>query len=119
MATSWLRSARWITMKPPPPMLPACGWVTASAKPTATAASTALLQDFDAEAARPCLLARHHAVPREHGRGLREGERGAENKCNQQREDRVEASGAQRARFTSPVRGEVDRIRYAKAVGWG
>ena len=29
-------------MKPPPPMLPARGKVTASAKPTATAASTAL-----------------------------------------------------------------------------
>src|SRR5215216_3901729 len=29
-------------MKPPPPRLPACGCVTASAKPTATAASTAL-----------------------------------------------------------------------------
>src|SRR5208337_2406379 len=29
-------------MKPPPPMLPARGRVTASAKPTATAASTAL-----------------------------------------------------------------------------
>src|SRR5438477_10150593 len=29
-------------MKPPPPMFPACGWTTASAKPTATAASTAL-----------------------------------------------------------------------------
>jgi hypothetical protein len=29
-------------MKPPPPMLPADGWVTASAKPVATAASTAL-----------------------------------------------------------------------------
>src|SRR5215208_267756 len=29
-------------MKPPPPMLPACGCVTPSAKPTATAASTAL-----------------------------------------------------------------------------
>ena len=29
-------------MKPPPPMLPALGCVTASAKPTATAASMAL-----------------------------------------------------------------------------
>ena len=35
-------SAKRISMKPPPPMLPANGWVTASAKPTATAASTAL-----------------------------------------------------------------------------
>src|SRR5215831_17958339 len=31
-----------MTMKPPPPMLPANGYVTASAKPVATAASTAL-----------------------------------------------------------------------------
>src|SRR5262245_18781147 len=29
-------------MKPPPPRLPAAGWVTARAKPVATAASTAL-----------------------------------------------------------------------------
>ena len=29
-------------MKPPPPMLPALGWVTASASPTAAAASMAL-----------------------------------------------------------------------------
>src|SRR5262245_15736040 len=29
-------------MKPPPPMLPAVGWVTAKARPVATAASTAL-----------------------------------------------------------------------------
>src|SRR5690606_26344385 len=35
-------SARRMTMKPPPPRLPAAGCVTASAKPTATAASTAL-----------------------------------------------------------------------------
>src|SRR5450759_60947 len=35
-------SARRISMKPPPPMLPALGWVTASASPTATAASMAL-----------------------------------------------------------------------------
>src|SRR5688572_9954651 len=37
-----LPSGRRTTMKPPPPMLPAVGWVTLSAKPTATAASTAL-----------------------------------------------------------------------------
>src|SRR5690242_8533563 len=37
-----LPSAKWTTMKPPPPILPARGKVTASAKPTATAASTAL-----------------------------------------------------------------------------
>ena len=35
-------SAMRITMNPPPPMLPASGCTTASAKPTATAASTAL-----------------------------------------------------------------------------
>src|SRR5207253_7420699 len=33
---------RWISMKPPPPRLPAPGHVTASAKAVATAASTAL-----------------------------------------------------------------------------
>ena len=33
-------------MNPPPPILPACGCVTASAKPTATAASTALPPAF-------------------------------------------------------------------------
>src|SRR3954449_8750323 len=33
-------------MKQPPPILPACGCVTASAKPTATAASTALPPAF-------------------------------------------------------------------------
>src|SRR5271157_4749031 len=35
-------SARRTSMKPPPPMFPAVGWVTASANPTATAASIAL-----------------------------------------------------------------------------
>ena len=35
-------SAKRTSMKPPPPMLPAEGWVTARARPTATAASTAL-----------------------------------------------------------------------------
>src|SRR5271157_1633911 len=35
-------SARRTSMKPPPPTFPAEGWVTARAKPTATAASTAL-----------------------------------------------------------------------------
>src|SRR5690348_8987713 len=39
-------STRRISMKPPPPMLPAKGCVTARAKPTATAASTALPPDF-------------------------------------------------------------------------
>ena len=34
--------AVWIIMKPPPPMLPQQGWTTASAYPTATAASMAL-----------------------------------------------------------------------------
>ena len=36
-----LPGAGWMTMKPPPPMLPATGCTTASANPTATAASTA------------------------------------------------------------------------------
>ena len=35
-------SLRWMVMNPPPPMLPQHGCTTASAKPTATAASTAL-----------------------------------------------------------------------------
>src|SRR5579862_2079877 len=35
-----------ITMNPPPPMLPALGYVTASANPVATAASTALPPAF-------------------------------------------------------------------------
>src|SRR5271157_1430295 len=35
-----------INMKPPPPILPAQGWVTASANPTATAASTAFPPAF-------------------------------------------------------------------------
>ena len=35
-------SAMWMTMKPPPPMLPASGYTTASANSVATAASTAL-----------------------------------------------------------------------------
>ena len=35
-------SGNWMIMKPPPPMLPAVGWVTPRARPTATAASTAL-----------------------------------------------------------------------------
>src|SRR5487761_2406875 len=36
----------WITMYPPPPILPACGYVTAIANPVATAASTALPPAF-------------------------------------------------------------------------
>jgi hypothetical protein len=32
----------WMSMNPPPPMLPAAEWTTVRAKPTATAASTAL-----------------------------------------------------------------------------
>ena len=40
--TSARRSPARKTMKPPPPMLPAVGWVTASAKAVATAASMAL-----------------------------------------------------------------------------
>ena len=52
-------------MKPPPPILPARGYVTAIAKPVATAASTALppcLQHVGADARRNFLLRRHHAV---------------------------------------------------------
>ena len=65
-------------MKPPPPMLPALGKVTASAKPTATAASTALPpagQHVEADLGRPLLLAHHHSVRR--GRDLRLGGAGA------------------------------------------
>src|SRR6185437_6297864 len=39
-------SCRRISMKPPPPRLPACGCTTASAKPVATAASIALPPSF-------------------------------------------------------------------------
>ncbi len=39
-------SARRMSMNPPPPIFPAKGCVTARAKPTATAASTALPPDF-------------------------------------------------------------------------
>src|SRR3990167_4933894 len=46
MAMVSLRAARCTSMKPPPPILPASGWVTASAKATATAASTALPPAF-------------------------------------------------------------------------
>src|SRR6267142_1271767 len=41
-----LPSAMRISMKPPPPKFPACGCTTASAKPTATAASTAFPPAF-------------------------------------------------------------------------
>ena len=41
-----LPSGSRITMNPPPPMLPAVGWVTPSANATATAASTALPPRF-------------------------------------------------------------------------
>ena len=62
-------------MKPPPPRLPARGSVTASAKPTATAASTALPPRFkisnptrDAAAScvttMPCLATTGRAVAR-------------------------------------------------------
>src|SRR5205807_2650725 len=55
----------WMSMNPPPPMLPATGYVTASAKATATAASTALPPDLrtdtptsaaggDAQTTMPC-----------------------------------------------------------------
>src|SRR6187549_2651513 len=48
------------TMKPPPPMLPADGWVTPSANPTATAASTALPPRF--KIATPTSLAAASAL---------------------------------------------------------
>ena len=48
-------SGRRITMNPPPPMFPAAGYVTASAKPVAIAASTAL-PPF-ASTSRPASLA--------------------------------------------------------------
>src|SRR5450759_4633599 len=47
--------ARRISMKPPPPMLPALGWVTASASPTAAAASMALPPFF--KTSRPTTVA--------------------------------------------------------------
>jgi hypothetical protein len=50
-------SARRISIKPPPPMLPALGWVTASANPTAVAASIALPPFF-----KTCSPAAWHAV---------------------------------------------------------
>ena len=37
-----LPSGKWMTMNPPPPILPAVGYVTAIVNPTATAASIAL-----------------------------------------------------------------------------
>jgi hypothetical protein len=48
--------------------LPARGKVTASAKPTATAAA----QNVDADLRRALLLARHHAVTGEHRRHARD-----------------------------------------------
>ena len=45
-ATYWPERASCTIMKPPPPMLPALGSTTASAKPTATAASMALPPAF-------------------------------------------------------------------------
>ena len=67
-------AARCTSMKPPPPILPACGCVTAIAKPTATAASTALppcAQDLHADAGCVLLLRRHHAVAGDHGKKAR------------------------------------------------
>ena len=46
-ATSLPVLASCTIMKPPPPRLPALGSATASAKPMATAASTALPPDFN------------------------------------------------------------------------
>ena len=62
-------SARRISMKPPPPMLPAQGCVTASASPTATAASMALPPFFEHLQSRlggVALAGDHHAVSRAH-----------------------------------------------------
>ena len=62
-------SAKRTSMNPPPPMLPAEGCVTASAKPTATAASTALPPAFSTAtpASVACCSTRdHHGVPRVH-----------------------------------------------------
>src|SRR5687768_123780 len=55
-----------MTMKPPPPMLPALGCVTLSARPTATAASTALPPFFRMEipTAVACFSALVTAPPR-------------------------------------------------------
>ena len=58
-------SARRISMKPPPPILPARGCVTASANPTAIAASTALPPDFEhlqPGAGGMAFAGDHHAV---------------------------------------------------------
>ena len=74
-------------MKPPPPILPARGRVTASAKPTATAASTALPPRFrmssptrDASASwvttMPCLAITGRAVANGEMIGRRIGEDG-------------------------------------------
>ena len=91
---SWVRSSR----KPPPPRLPAAGCTTASAKPVATAASTALppcAQHLHAGIGCQMMDADHHAVPRAHrllvgggGCGLLGGE------CGRTCGDREEGGGA-------------------------
>ena len=66
--------ARWISMKPPPPRLPARGSVTASANPTATAASTALPPRFKMStpiARRFAFLRDDHAVLRQNRQNAR------------------------------------------------
>ena len=60
-------SAKRISMKPPPPRLPANGCVTAIAKPTATAASTALPPFCSTATPTSAAVRLHgddHAVPR-------------------------------------------------------
>ena len=65
---SCVRPPGGCSMKPPPPIFPAEGCVTASANPTATAASTALPPDRAPRARLVCVpLPRdHHAVARAH-----------------------------------------------------
>ncbi len=67
-------------MKPPPPILPARGRVTASAKPTATAASTALppSRSTSSPTRDACSLLRdHHAVSGHDGERRRKAARGS------------------------------------------
>ena len=62
-------SAKRTSMNPPPPRLPAYGYVTASANPIATAASIALppaLQHSQPDVGCQGLLRHHHRVPRMH-----------------------------------------------------
>ena len=98
--------ARRITMKPPPPMLPASGWTTASANPTATAASTALppcAQHVSSDLARDAAARDHHRVRALGRRGLgRSGSSPA--RCRR----RARAEPARRAGTREPGRGQSD-----------